>query len=159
MGRLRTVTLPAWPELRDRMLAPKPAFVFTAYAIGRDPLKVRYDGAGSFTLAETGSTLVGEAWVTSAVEPQRFVRLRDAHGEVTGREETGRPSVIAEVQGLRGSTTMRLWIDEEVGCIVRMERVNDPAPLVVLDDLTVDGQSAADSGNGTFENTRQSATS
>jgi len=54
---------------------------------------------------------------------------------------------------------MRLWIDEEVGCIVRMERVNDPAPLVVLDDLTLDGQSAADSGNGTFENTRQSTTS
>jgi hypothetical protein len=152
------VTLPDWPELRERMLAPKPAFMFTAYAIGRDPLKVRYDGAGAFTLAETGTTLVGEAWVTSAVEPQRFVRLRDAQGQVTGREETGRPSVIAEVQGLRGSTTMRLWIDEEVGCIVRMERVNDPAPLVVLDDLAVD-QSAADSGNGTFENTRQSTTS
>jgi hypothetical protein len=159
VGRFRTVTLPDWPELRERMLAPKPAFVFTAYAIGRDPLKVRYDGAGAFTLAETGTTLVGEAWVTSAVEPQRFVRLRDAHGEVTGREEAGRPSLIAEVQGLRGSTTMRLWIDEEVGCIVRMERVNDPAPLVVLDDLTLDGQSAADSGNGTFENTRQSTTS
>ena len=151
--------LPDWPELRERMLAPKPAFVFTAYAIGRDPLKVRYDGAGAFTLAETGTTLMGEAWVTSAVEPQRFVRLRDAHGEVTGREETGRPSVIAEVQGLRGSAAMRLWVDEEVGCIVRMERVNDPAPLVVLDDLAVDGHSAADSGSGTFENTRQSTTS
>jgi hypothetical protein len=42
---------------------------------------------------------------------------------------------------------------------VRMERVDDPAPLVVIDELVVDGQSAADSGNGTFENTRQSATS
>jgi len=46
---------------------------------------------------------------------------------------------------------------------VRMERVNDPAPLVVLDNLAVDArrgdQSAADSGNGTFENTRQSTTS
>lgn len=158
------MTLPDWPELRERMLAPKPAFVFTAYAIGRDPLKVHYDGAGTFSLAETGTTLVGEAWITSAVEPQRFVRLRDAHGEVTGREdEAGRPRLIAEVQGLRGSTTMRLWIDEEVGCIVRMERVNDPAPLVVLDNLAVDAQrgdqSAADSGNGTFENTRQSTTS
>jgi len=159
VARLPTVTLPDWPALRERMLAPKPAFVFTAYAIGRDPLKVRYDGAGAFSLAETGTTLVGEAWITSAVEPQRFVRLRDAHGEVTGREETGRPSLIAEVRGLRGSTTMRLWIDEEVGCIVRMERVDDPAPLVVLDGLTVDDQSAADSGSGTFENTRQSTTS
>ena len=54
---------------------------------------------------------------------------------------------------------MRLWIDEEVGCIVRMERADDPVPLVVLDDLAVDDQSAADSGSGTFENTRQSTTS
>lgn len=153
------MTLPDWPELREHMLAPKPAFAFTAYAIGRDPLKLRYDGAGSFTLAETGSALVGEAWVTSAVEPQRFVRLRDADGEVTGREEAGRPSWIAEVRGLRGSATMRLWIDEEVGCIVRLERADDPAPLVVLDDLTIGDQSAADSGSGTFENTRQSTTS
>ena len=123
---------------------------------------MRYD-AGAFSLAETGTPLVGEAWITSAVEPQRFVRLRDAHGEVTGREQVGRPSLIAEVRGLRGSTTMRLWIDEEVGCIVRMERVNDPAPLVVLDDLAVDrgsdGQSAAESGSGTLENTRQSTRS
>jgi hypothetical protein len=53
---------------------------------------------------------------------------------------------------------MRLWVDEEVGCIVRMERVDDPAPLVVLDDLTIEPQSVA-SGNGTDENTRQSARS
>src|SRR3954467_3539358 len=116
------------------MLAPKPAFRFTAYAIGRDPLKVRYDGAGTFSLAETGTALVGEAWITSAVEPQRFVRLRDAHGQVTGREEAGRPSLIAEVQGLRGSTTMRLWVDEEGGCIVRVGRGNDPAPPAVRPD-------------------------
>jgi len=158
MGRLRTVTLPDWPQLRERMLAPKPPIAFTAYAIGRDPLKVRYDGE-TFRIAETGTRLVGEAWITSAVEPQRFVRLRDAHGEVTGREQVGRPCVIAEVRGLRGATTtMRLWVDEEVGCIVRMERVDDPAPLVVLDDLTIEPQSVA-SGNGTDENTRQSARS
>jgi hypothetical protein len=148
---LRTVTLPDWPQLRERMLAPKPPIAFTAYAIGRDPLKVRYDGDGTFRIAETGTRLVGEAWITSAVEPQRFVRLRDADGEVTGREQ--------EVRGLRGATTtMRLWVDEEVGCIVRMERVDDPAPLVVLDDLTIEPQSVA-SGNGTDENTRQSARS
>ena len=159
MGRLRTVTLPDWPQLRERMLAPKPPIAFTAYAIGRDPLKVRYDGDGTFRIAETGTRLGGEAWITSAVEPQRFVRLGDAVGEVTGREQVGRPCVIAEVRGLRGATTtMRLWVDEEVGCIVRMERVDDPAPLVVLDDLTVGDQSVA-SGNGTDENTRHSATS
>ncbi|MEP6758012.1 MAG: hypothetical protein ABJB55_02335 [Actinomycetota bacterium] len=153
------MTLPDWPQLRELMLAPKPPIVFTAYAIGRDPLKVRYDGEGTFRIAETGTQLVGEAWITSAVEPQRFVRLRDADGEVTGRQDLGRPCVIAEVRGLRGATTtMRLWIDEEVGCIVRMERVDDPAPLVVLDDLSVESQSVA-SGNGTDENTRHSARS
>ena len=163
MGRLRTVTLPDWHQLRERMLAPKPPFAFTAYAIGRDPLKIRYDGQGTFRLAETGTRLVGEAWITSAVEPQRFVRLREADGHVTGRDgDAGRPCVIAEVRGLRGAaTTMRLWVDEEVGCIVRMERVDDPAPLVVLDDLEVapaqSGLSA--SGNGTDEKTRHSATS
>ena len=41
---------------------------------------------------------------------------------------------------------------------MRMERVDDPAPLVVLDDLTVGDQSVA-SGSGTDENTRHSATS
>jgi hypothetical protein len=130
--------LPAWSDVRQRMLAPKPPLAFTAYAIGRDPLQVRYED-GEFRLAETGTPLVGEAWVTSAIEPRRFVRLGDAYGEVTGREDVGRrPCLIAEVRGLRGATTvMRLWVDEEVGSIVRMERVDDPAPLVVLDDLVV----------------------
>jgi hypothetical protein len=141
------------------MLAPKPAVTFTAYAIGRDPLKVRYDGEGSFRLAETGRQLVGEAWITSAIEPRRFVRLQHAEGVVTGREQATRPAIVAEVRGLRGATTMRLWIDEEVGCIVRMERVDDPAPLIVLDDLLLDDQSFAESGNGTSENTRHSTRS
>ena len=59
MGRLRTVTLPDWPQLRERMLAPKPPIAFTAYAIGRDPLKVRYDGDGTFRIAETGTQARG----------------------------------------------------------------------------------------------------
>ena len=153
------MSLPDWPELRERMLAPKPAIRFTAYAIGRDPLKIHYDGQGSFLLADSGRPLVGEAWVASAVEPHRFVRLRHAEGAVTGREGTRRPAFVAEVRGLRGVTTMRVWVDEEIGCITRMERVDDPAPLVVLDDLLVEGQSVADSGNGTMENTRHSARS
>jgi len=42
------------------------------------------------------------------------------------------------VRGLRGAkTVLRLWVDQEVGAIVRMERVDDPAPLVVLDELVV----------------------
>jgi hypothetical protein len=145
------------------MLTSKPPIRFTAYAIGRDPLRIRYDGAGSFRLADSGRELVGEAWVTSAVEPRRFVRLAEAEGVVTGRESMPRPAIVAEVRGLRGSTTMRVWIDAEVGCIVRMERTDDPAPLVVLDGLEVDGdpagQSAADSGNGTSENTRHNTRS
>jgi hypothetical protein len=121
------------------MLAPKPPLSFTAYAIGHEPMKVRYvDGA--FLHAENGAPINGEAWITSAVEPKRFVRLGDAYGEVTGRELVGaRTCVITEVRGLRGATTvLRLWVDEEVGSIVRMERVDDPAPLVVLDDFDVE---------------------
>jgi hypothetical protein len=132
-------SLPDWPSVRDRMLAPKPPLAFTAYAIGRDPVRVRYiDGA--FLHAESGSPLVGEAWITSAIEPRRFVRLEDAYGEVMGREDVGaRGCLIAEVRGLRGAkTVLRLWVDEEVGAIVRMERVDDPAPLVVLDDLVIE---------------------
>lgn len=131
-------SLPDWPSLRGRMLAPKPPLSFTAYAIGRDPMKVLYED-GVFRHAETGGVLAGEAWITSAVEPRRFVRLEDAYGEVTGRDDIGsRPCLIAEVRGLRGAkTVLRLWVDQEVGAIVRMERVDDPAPLVVLDDLVV----------------------
>jgi hypothetical protein len=121
------------------MLAPKPPLAFTAYAIGRDPVQVRY-GDGVFRLADNGVVLAGEAWITSAVEPRRFVRLDQAYGEVTGREDVGgRPCVIAEVRGLRGATTvLRLWVDEGVGSIVRMERVDDPTPLVVLDGFAVE---------------------
>ena len=152
------MTLPDWPTVRRHMLAPKPAMRFTAYAIGRDPLKIHYDGA-QFLLADSGRPLVGESWVTSAVEPGRFVRLREADGAVTGHEAMPRAVFVAEVRGLRGSATMRVWIDQEVGCILRMERVGDPAPLVVLDDLVVDAHSEADSGNGTRENTRHSTRS
>jgi hypothetical protein len=147
--------LPDWPTVRERMLAPKPPLVCTAYAIGRDPLRIHY-ADGTFRLP-SGSPLVGEAWITSAIEPRRFVRLGEADGAVTGREDVGRACVIAEVRGLRGATAMRLWIDEEIGCIRRMERADDPAPLVVLDDLVVADHS--DSGNGTDENSRHSATS
>jgi hypothetical protein len=153
------VTVPDWHQLREHMLAPKPAFRFTAYAIGRDPLKIRYDGLGTFLLADSGHPLVGEAWVTSAVEPRRFARLREAEGVVTGRESMRRAAFVAEVRGLRGSATMRVWVDEQIGSILRMERVDDPAPLVVLDDLALEDQSLADSGSGTLENSRHNSRS
>jgi len=153
------VTLPDWPALRDHMLAPKPAIRFTAYAIGRDPLKLRYDGAGGFLLADEDRPLVGEAWVTSAVEPRRFASLHEAEGAVTGRESMPRPAFVAEIRGLRGRATMRVWVDERIGCIVRMERADDPAPLVVLDGLLLEDQSPADSGSGTSENNRHSTRS
>jgi hypothetical protein len=152
------VTLPDWPTLREHMLAPKPAIRFTAYAIGRDPLRIRFDGE-SFVHADTGAPLVGEAWITSAVEPRRFARLLGADGSVTDHESMPRSAFVAEVRGLRGSATMRLWIDREIGCILRMERADDPAPLLVLDDLVLDDQSLADSGKGTRENTRHSTRS
>ena len=140
------------------MLASKPALRFTAYAIGRDPLRIRYDGR-SYWLADDDRPLDGEAWLTSAVEPRRFARLHEADGEVTGLESMPRSAFVAEVRGLRGSAPMRIWVDQEIGCIVRMERADDPAPLVVLDEIVVDDQSAADSGNGTLENTRHNARS
>ena len=132
-------SLPDWTTVRTHMLAPKPALTFTAYAIGHEPMKVRYRD-GAFLHAENDAPIAGEAWITSAVEPKRFVRLADAYGEIVGREDVGaRACVIAEVRGLRGATTvLRLWVDEEIGSIVRMERVDDPAPLVVLDDVMVE---------------------
>jgi len=65
---LPTVTLPDWPALRERMLAPKPALVFTAYAIGRDPLKIHYDGDGmrfTNTIKGSGGTVT---------DPNEFLR-------------------------------------------------------------------------------------
>ena len=159
VGRLRTVTLPDWPELRERMLAPKPPIAFTAYAIGRDPLKVRYDDDGAFRLAETGTRLVGEAWITSAIEPQRFVRLRDAHGEVTGREEIGRPCVIAEVRGLRGARRRcACGSTRRSGASCGWSASTTPRRSSCW---TTCGrpQSAPESGSGTFENTRHSTRS
>ena len=128
-----------WPALRALMVAPKPALRCTAYAIGKDPVKVRYDGAGGFTDA-SGTRVEEEAWLTSAVEPSRFSALADAEGAVVGTERIGpRASTIAEVVGLRGGrATFRVWVDDETGCILRIERTDDPAPLVILDGLELD---------------------
>jgi ferredoxin--NADP+ reductase len=71
----------------------------------------------------------------------RLAALDTAEGVLTGTEVVaGRPCTIAEVPGLRGGkATIRTWVDDATGCIVRMERTDDPAPLVVVDDLRVEG--------------------
>jgi hypothetical protein len=121
------------------MQAPKPPLACTGYAIGKDPVRIRYDGRGRFSQQGTGEAIEGQAWLTSAVEPGRYAGLAAAHGSITDREVvSGRPTLVAEVVGLRGGKgTLRVWIDEELGCIVRMERTDDPAPLVVLDAISV----------------------
>ena len=130
-----------WSGLRALMTAPKPPLTCTGYAIGKDPLRVRFDGAGRFTRLDTGEDLVGESWLTSALEPARLAALDAAEGVLTGTDVVaGRPCTIAEVSGLRGGkATIRAWVDDVTGCIVRMERSEDPAPLVVVGDLRVEG--------------------
>jgi len=122
--------LRSWEELRALMLGPKPPISATAFAIGKDPLKISFDGA--WTERDPG-------WVRSTIEPRHFAYLQSADGRVLRREETGRPAIVVDVEGLRreGGPTMRLWIDEETGCILRMERLDDPAPLLVLQDVRV----------------------
>jgi hypothetical protein len=130
-----------WSSLRALMAAPKPPLTCTGYAIGKEPVTVRLDVDGRCTRADTGEELVGESWLSSALEPARFAALGTARGVLTGAEVVGgRPCTIVEVEGLRGGrATIRAWVDDETGCILRMERTDDPAPLVVLDDLRVEG--------------------
>ena len=133
--------LPDWPSLRERMIAPKPALRVTAYAIGTDPLRVSTDDRGRlFRDDDVPEELTGLAWLASAIEPRLFAYLDRADGHVLARERTGgREAVVVEVAGLRreGGATFRLWVDDETGVVLRMERADDPAPLLVLDGLTV----------------------
>jgi hypothetical protein len=102
-----------------------------------DPVKVRYDG----TFADaSGDPIEGEAWLTSAIEPSRFAALAQVDGVIVGTEVIGsRTTTIAEVAGLRGGRArFRVWIDDETGCILRLERTDDPAPLVFLDGFEPD---------------------
>jgi hypothetical protein len=117
--------LPDWEAVRARMLAPKPPLRATAYAIGKPTVEAALPDAGP-------------TWALSALDPARFATLPGATGAITGRETaSGRNCVVAEVVGLRGKGAVRLWIDEEMGAILRMERADDPAPLVVLDDVRI----------------------
>lgn len=135
------MALPDWPSLRQRMFAPKPALRFTAYAIGKDPLRAQTDGEGRlFRDDGVPEELTGLGWLRSAIEPRLFAYLDGAEGDVLARERTGgREAIVVEVTGLRreGGAAFRLWVDEETGVVLRMERTGDPAPLLVLDGLTV----------------------
>ena len=64
--------------------------------------------------------------------------------------------------GYEAGDTVSEFYDDLLGKLVAWAPDRDRAIArmrAALDDLAVDGQSAADSGNGTFENTRQSTRS
>lgn len=115
--------LPDWEALRARMLAPKPALRATVYALGKPVARVRL-----------GHDHEGPAWAAGWVDPSRLATIATATGEVVGTEEiAGRPTLVADVRGLRGRGPVRAWVDAATGTIVRLERADDPVPLVVVD--------------------------
>ena len=132
--------LPPWGALRARMLAPKPALACTAYGLGKpDPVRVSHDGQGAWVLDDGhGGDPASLSWARSALEPVRYANLARAAGEVIRREREGsRDSVVVDIHELRrpGGPALRAWVDEATGAIVRMERLDDPAPIVLVVDL------------------------
>ena len=132
--------LPPWEALRARMLAPKPALTCTAYGLGKPhPVRATHDGRGGWTLDDGhGADGASMAWARAAVEPARYANLAHATGEVVRREREGaRTAIVAEIHELRrrGGPAIRAWIDEATGSILRMERLDDPAPIVLVLDL------------------------
>jgi hypothetical protein len=106
------------------MLGDKPALSAWVFALGKPPLKAALPDDGP-------------SWALSALDPARYATLSTADGTVIGSETvSGRPCVIAEVIGLRGREPLHVWVDERTGALVRMERVGDPTPLLVVDGLT-----------------------
>jgi hypothetical protein len=113
------------------MLVPKPPAACWAFAIGKAPIRV---AAGDDVGAMPG-------WLASALEPSRFPALASSQGSVlTSEIVDGRPALVVEVRGLRGKMPLRLWVDAGIGTIVRMERTDDAAPLLVLDGLDPAGE-------------------
>lgn len=135
--------LPSWDEVRERMLAPKPALACTAYGLGKPhPVRVTHDGRGRWTLDDGhGGDAASLSWARSALEPSRYANLVGASGQVLRREHEGaRDALVVEIHELRrtGGPALRSWVDEATGAIVRMERLDDPAPLVLVLDLRED---------------------
>lgn len=136
--------LPGWDQVRAGMLAPKPALACTVYGLGKPhPVKVAHDGHGGWLLDDGhGGTEASLAWARSALEPARYANLADAEGRVLGREREGGRDVLAvEIDELRrvGGPILLAWIDEASGAILRLERPDDPAPLVLVLDLHEEG--------------------
>lgn len=136
--------LPGWPVVRDLMLGPKPPLSCTAYGLGKpNAVRVTHDGVGGWTLDDGHrSTEATLSWARSAVEPSRYANLANADGEVLRKEREGsRDALVVEIAGLRrpGGAPLRTWVDEATGAILRMERIDDPAPIVLVLDLREEG--------------------
>lgn len=132
--------LPAWDAVRARMLAPKPALSCTVYGLGKPhPVRASHDGRGGWTLDDGhGAAEASLSWARSALEPVRYANLNHASGEVIRREREGaRDSLVVDIHELRrpGGPALKAWVDEATGSVVRMERLDDPAPLVLVLDL------------------------
>lgn len=135
--------LVSWEAVRARMLAPKPALTCTAYGLGKPhPVRATHDGRGGWTLDDGhGADERSLAWARSALEPARYANLVHASGEVIRRErEASRDALVVDIHELRrrGGPALRTWVDEATGAILRMERLDDPAPLVLVLDLRED---------------------
>lgn len=122
------------------MLAPKPALSCTAYGLGKPhPVRVSHDGHGVWALDDGhGGDHASLSWARSALEPVRYANLAHAAGEVIQREREGsRDSIVVDIHELRrpGGPALKAWVDETTGAIVRMERLDDPAPIVLVVDL------------------------
>jgi hypothetical protein len=155
--------LPDWEAIRALLQRrPKPPATATVYALGKPVAKVVTDGRGAWWIdagnerllqGEPARALFVEAerleliladtnvhthlWAKQAFEPWGY-ELDRAKGAVVAREESaGREAIMVDVDGLKGSVTFRLWVDEETGIILRMERADEPAPILVLDDVRV----------------------
>lgn len=120
------MSAPTWEQLRELMLAPTPPVTATVYAIGRDPASI-----------DTGAADPGPPWALAWVDPSRLAALPGTAGRVVGTDtEGGRDRWIAEVTGLKGRAPVKVWVDAQLGSIVRLERMDDPAPLVMIEGLT-----------------------
>jgi hypothetical protein len=131
--------VPSWTEVLALLLRPKPSLRCAAYAIGKTPVRIAYRRGGSWVLDDGATDVARVGWLAAAIEPWRHLSLPGVEGHVTGREDVGgRRALIVEARGLRGPTVVsKVWVDEGTGVIVRIERLDDPAPLLVLEGLEV----------------------
>ena len=120
-----TEDLPEWETLVALLRAPRTDVRATVHAMGKEPARV-----------DLRDEDPGPAWAVGWVDPVRLAVLGGATGRAVGRDrEAGRDRWIAEVAGLKGRSPVRVWIDAATGSIVRLERLDDPAPLVVVEGL------------------------